>query len=80
MLCTHAVADALHALVATLEKIGAYAKGRAVTVEDINTVADPVLDAVVFDMTSAVTKGDYDRASELLGQLLKKQEQPPDSR
>ena len=45
-------------------------------VEDINAVADPVLDAVVFDMTSAVTKGDYDRASELLGQLLKKQEEP----
>ena len=35
-----------------------------------------MLDAVVFDMTSAVTKGDYDRASELLGQLLKKQEEP----
>ncbi len=45
-------------------------------IEDINAVADPVLDAVVFDMTSAVTKGDYDRASELLGQLLKKQEEP----
>ena len=63
-------------LVPEIEKIGAYAKGRAVTVEDINAVADPVLDAVVFDMTSAVTKGDYDRASELLGQLLKKQEEP----
>ena len=63
-------------LVPEIEKIGAYAKGRAVTVEDINAVADPVLDAVVFDMTSAVTKGNYDRASELLGQLLKKQEEP----
>ena len=63
-------------LVPEIEKISAYAKGRTVTVEDINAVADPVLDAVVFDMTSAVTKGDYDRASELLGQLLKKQEEP----
>ena len=27
-------------------------------------------------MTNAVTKGDYDSASELLGQLLKKQEEP----
>ena len=34
-------------LVPEIEKIGAYAKGRAVTVEDINAVADPVLDAVV---------------------------------
>ena len=63
-------------LVPEIEKISAYAKGRTVTVEDINAVADPVLDAVVFDMTSAVTKGDYDRASELLGRLLKKQEEP----
>ena len=63
-------------LVPEIDKIGAYAKGRAVTVEDINAVADPVLDALVFDVTSAVTKGDYDRASELLGQLLKKQEEP----
>ena len=59
-----------------IEKIGAYAKGKNITTDDINAVADPVLDAVVFDMTSAVTKGDYDRASELLGQLLKKQEEP----
>ena len=63
-------------LVPEIEKISAYAKGRTVTVEDINAVADPVLDAVVFDMTNAITKRDYGRASELLGQLLKKQEEP----
>ena len=63
-------------LVPEIGKIAAYAKGRAVTVEDINAVADPVLDAVVFDMTNAITKGNYKRASELLGQLLKKQEEP----
>lgn len=63
-------------LVPEIEKIGSYAKGRQVTIDDINAVADPILDAVVFDMTNAVTKGDYNRASELLGQLLKKQEEP----
>ena len=63
-------------LIPEIEKIGAYTTGKRVTVEDINAVADPILDAVVFDMTNAVTKGDYDRASELLGQLLKKQEEP----
>ena len=63
-------------LVSEIEKIGAYAKGQTVTIEDINAVADPVLDAVVFDMTNAITRGDYDRACELLGQLLKKQEEP----
>lgn len=63
-------------LVPEIEKIGAYAKGRVVTVDDINAVADPVLDAVVFNMTNAITRGDYNGASEILGQLLKKQEEP----
>ncbi len=63
-------------LVPEIEKISAYARGKTVTVEDINTIADPILDAVVFDMTNAVTKGNYDRACELLGQLFKKQEEP----
>ena len=63
-------------LVPEIEKIGAYASGKAVTVEDINAVADPVLDAVAFNMTNAVTRGDYNGASEILGQLLKKQEEP----
>ncbi len=63
-------------LVPEIEKLGAYAKGKAITVEDVNAVADPVLDAVVFNMTNAVTRGDYNSASEILGQLLKKQEEP----
>ena len=63
-------------LVPEIEKIGAYSRRKSITIEDINAVADPVLDAVVFDMTNAITRGDYDRASELLGQLLKKQEEP----
>jgi len=63
-------------LVPEIEKIGSYAKGKTVTLDDINAVADPILDAVVFDMTNAITKGDYDRSAELLGQLLKKQEEP----
>ena len=63
-------------LVPEIAKIGAYAKGKNITIDDINAVADPVLDAVVFDMTNAITKRDYGRASELLGQLLKKQEEP----
>ena len=44
-------------LVPEIGKIAAYAKGRAVTVEDINAVADPVLDARVFDMTNSITAG-----------------------
>ncbi len=63
-------------LVPEIEKIGAYARGKTVTVEDVNAVADPVLDAVVFNMTNAITRGDYNGAAEILGQLLKKQEEP----
>lgn len=63
-------------LVPEIEKIGAYAKGKSVTVEDINAVGDPVLDAVAFQLTSAVTRGDYDKASDILAQLLKQQEEP----
>jgi len=63
-------------LVPEIEKIGAYAKGKEITTADIDAVADPVLDAVVFHMTNAITRGDYDRASEILGRLLKQQEEP----
>ena len=54
-------------LVPEIGKIAAYAKGRAVTVEDINAVADPVLDARVFDMTNSITAGKYDQAAQVLG-------------
>lgn len=63
-------------LVPEIEKIGTYAKGKTVTVDDINDIADPVLDAVVFNMTNAITRGDYNKAADILGQLLKKQEEP----
>lgn len=63
-------------LVPEIEKIGAYAKGPAVTVDDINAVADPVLDARVFDMTNAITAGKYDQAAQVLGELLRMQTEP----
>lgn len=63
-------------LVPEIEKIGAYAKGKSVTVDDVNAVGDPVLDAVAFQLTSAITCGDYNAASDILAQLLKQQEEP----
>ena len=63
-------------LVPEVEKIAAYAKGSAITIADIDAVADPVLGAAAFQLTNAITRGDYNGASELLGQLLKKQEEP----
>ena len=63
-------------LVPEIAKIGAYAKGKQVTVADIDAVADPVLDAEVFQMTDAVAAGKYDRAAELLAVRLRMQEEP----
>lgn len=63
-------------LVPEIAKIGAYAKGERITVADIDAVADPVLDAEVFQMTDAVAAGKYDRAAELLAELLRMQEEP----
>lgn len=63
-------------LVPEIAKIGAYARGKQVTVADIDAVADPVLDAEVFQMTDAVAARKYDRAAELLAELLRMQEEP----
>ena len=63
-------------LVPEIEKIGAFAKGPSITVDDINAVADPVLDARVFDMTNAITAGKYDQAARVLGELLRMQTEP----
>ena len=63
-------------LVPEIEKIGAYAKGKTITKADIDAVADPVLDAKVFDMTNAITASKYDKAAAILGDLLKEQTEP----
>ena len=63
-------------LVPEIEKIGAYAKGDRITIADINAVADPVLDARIFDMTNAITAGKYDRAALVLSELLRMQTEP----
>ncbi|MBQ0038482.1 MAG: DNA polymerase III subunit delta [Clostridiales bacterium] len=63
-------------LVPEIEKIGAYAKGQNVTIADINAVADPVLDAKIFDMTNKITAGEYDDAACVLGDLLRMQTEP----
>ena len=63
-------------LLPEIGKIAAYAKGDRVTVDDINAVADPVLDARIFDMTNAVTAGKFDRAAGVLSELLRMQTEP----
>ena len=63
-------------LVPEIEKIAAYAKQERITIDDINAVADPVLDARVFDMTNCVTAGKYDDAARVLADLLRMQTEP----
>ena len=63
-------------LVPEIGKIAAYAKSQRITIADINAVADPILDAQVFDMTNSITAGKYDDAARVLGELLRMQPKP----
>lgn len=66
----------MRGLIPEIEKIAAYAKHERITIADIDAVAEPVLDARVFDMTRAVTERKYDRAAAVLGDLLRMQTEP----
>lgn len=66
----------MNGLIPEIEKIASYVKGERITRADIDAVATPVLEAQVFDMTGAVSRGDFNRAAEVLGSLLKLQEEP----
>ena len=66
----------MNGLIPEIEKISAYTKGSVVTKKEIDAVAAPVLEAQVFDMTAAISRRDFNRAAEILGTLLKLQEEP----
>lgn len=63
-------------LVPEITKIGTYARGKTITVKEIDAVADPVLSAEVLRLTDAVLKGDREESARLLGELLKMQTDP----
>ena len=66
----------MNGLIPEIAKIASYASGERITKADIDAVAAPVLEAQVFEMTGAVSGGDFDKAARLLGSLLKLQEEP----
>ena len=68
--------DLMHTLISEIGKIGAYASHRRGTRADIDAVATPQLDAVVFQMTDAISAGDFDKAASVLGDLYHMQEPP----
>lgn len=59
-----------------IDKIAAYSGASVIVKEDIDAVTEPVLDAVVFQMTDLLGQGQYSAALQKLQQLFKMQEEP----
>ena len=64
------------ALSGEIDKICAYSGADEIKRTDIDAVTEPVLDAVVFQMTDLLSEGRYAGALEKLQQLLKMQQEP----
>lgn len=64
------------ALSGEIEKICAYSGTHEIHKTDIDAVTEPVLDAVVFQMTDMLSEGRYAAALQKLQQLLKMQQEP----
>lgn len=78
-LCSYLIditGGAMTTLAGEISKIAAYSGADTIVKSDIDAVTEPVLDAVVFDMTDLLGEGKYAAALDKLQQLLKMQ-QPP---
>ena len=64
------------ALSSEIDKICSYSGSDEIRRSDIDAVTEPVLDAVVFQMTDLLSAGRYDQALMKLQQLLKMQQEP----
>ena len=64
------------ALGGEIAKIAAYSGAENITRSDIDAVTEPVLDAVVFQMTDLMTQSEYGAALVKLRMLLKMQQEP----
>ena len=64
------------ALSGEIDKIAAYSGAEHICKADIDAVTEPVLDAVVFQLTDLLSRGNYAGALEKLHQLLQMQEDP----
>ncbi len=68
--------DLMTNLASEIGKIAAYAAGQRVTRSDIDAVAIPQVEAIVFQMTDAITRKDFDKAASVLADLLHDQQAP----
>ena len=73
---TFRTGGAMTTLASELDKLTAYAAGHEITIQDIDAVVIPVLDAQVFDMTDAIAAGNFAKALEVLHLLLSMQQEP----
>lgn len=64
------------ALASEISKIAAYSGADDIRKSDIDAVTEPVLDAVVFQMTDLLSQREYGLALQKLSQLLKMQQEP----
>ena len=64
------------ALNGEIEKISAYSGTEEIRKSDIDAVTEPVLDAVVFQMTDQISEGSYEKAFLSLQHLLQMQQEP----
>ena len=63
-------------LIGEIEKIAAWTKGPEVTRADIDAVGAPILDAVVWKFTDALSNQQFDQAAGVMGELLRMRESP----
>ena len=70
------VGDLMHDLSAEIGKIAAYAAHPRVTRADMDAVAIPKVEAVVYQMTDAMARKDFDKAACVLADLLHSREAP----
>ncbi|MBD5133808.1 MAG: DNA polymerase III subunit delta [Clostridiales bacterium] len=70
------VGDLMHDLASEIGKLTAYAGHPRVTRADMDAVVIPKLDAVVFQMTDAMARKDFDKAASVLADLLHSQQAP----
>jgi DNA polymerase-3 subunit delta len=78
-LCTYLIditGGTMTVLSGEISKICAYSGTENIAKSDIDAVTEPVLDAVVFQMTDMLGEGDYGAALVKLHQLLKMQNEP----
>lgn len=78
-LCTYLIditGGTMTALSGEIQKICAYSGAQEIRKSDIDAVTEPVLDAVVFQMTDRISQGAYEKAFQSLSQLLKMQQEP----